>query len=62
MNKFKVRAKLVENSREVKGWYCPVEDKHYVIFDDAELRPLEASVDMGIDGFLEVDPETVELI
>jgi len=48
----------VETRREVKGYYCQVEDKHYIILDDAEYCPL-AGYGEFIKGFVEVDPETV---
>ncbi|GAH43378.1 unnamed protein product [marine sediment metagenome] len=51
-----------KEGREVKGWYCEVGGKSYIILDDAELAMIACSFDFGIEGFVEVDPKTVELL
>lgn len=50
-----------KDGKEVRGWYCKVEGKHYIILDDAVMGLLEGQsfVDTGITGFVEVIPETV---
>lgn len=59
MDKNKYRGLTLETKRWAYGYYCQVQDKHYIILDDAELCMIECSVDFGISGFVEVDPETV---
>ena len=53
---------LTKDSREVRGWYCKVKGKHYIILDDAEIKPIDPDMGgwgNGIAGFVEVIPETV---
>lgn len=50
------KALTIETRRRVYGWYCEVEGKHYIIPDDAFI------LEWAIEGFVEVDPETVEFV
>ncbi len=48
--------------RRAYGYYCEVEGKHYIIPDDAEIKPIDPDMGgwgEGISGFIEVIPETV---
>ena len=52
-----------KDGKEIKGWYCEVDGKHYIIPDDAQLGRLDpdttGSWDCAIGGQIEVIPETV---
>ncbi len=51
---------LTDTKQWVEGWYCQVGDRHCIISDDAQLMPTGIEVKYrSIDGFVEVDPETV---
>ena len=42
------------------GYYCCIADKHYIIERDVELADVDSPCpEHGINGFAEVDPETV---
>ncbi|MCJ7828760.1 MAG: YopX family protein [Dehalococcoidia bacterium] len=42
------------------GYYCVIADKHYIIERDVELADVDIPCpEHGINGFAEVDPETV---
>jgi len=65
MQIIKFRGLTLDTRQEVKGYYCKVEGKHYIILDDAEiLIGAEASplCKDCITGFVEVDPETVKIV
>ena len=53
------RALTIETRRRVTGWYCQVEDKHYIIPDDAFIEEDDYGLCCGIEGSVRVDPETV---
>lgn len=56
------RGLTIETKRRAYGWYCKVKGKHYIILDDAEMKPIDPDMGGwgdGIYGFVEVDPETV---
>ncbi len=59
----KFRGWTIETNREVKGYYCVVQGKHYIIPEDAELGRLDpdttGSWDYAIGGFVEVHRKTV---
>jgi len=58
----KYRALTIDGRREVKGYYCKVEGKHYIILDDAEYdncTPVNESYQPAIGGFVEVIPSTI---
>ncbi len=48
--------------RFIEGHYCIVENKHYIILDDAELVDIVSSIKQAISGFVEVLPKTVRLV
>ena len=50
---------LTKEGKEIRGWYCKVEGKSYIILDDAETGFDFDSSTLGIMGFIEVDPKTV---
>jgi len=41
------------------GWYCQIENKHYIILSDAFIDEDDFGLSYGIEGFIEVIPETV---
>ncbi len=52
---------------EIEGWFCQVQGKAYIILDNAELLDFDcmstfSSHGDSIAGFLEVNPDTVELL
>lgn len=56
----KCRAKIVGTGEEVKGYYCEIGDKHFILTDDSQV------VDRGpkgieVAGFVEVKPETLAM-
>ena len=53
------RALTIGTRQRVTGWYCQVESKHYIIFDDAFIEEDDYGLNHGIEGFVRVDPETV---
>lgn len=55
----KYRGLTIDTKQLVKGWYCEVEDRHYIIPDKAKTVEVDYSLVRGIIGFVEVDPETV---
>ena len=62
----KYRGWTIDTNREVKGYYCVVEGKHYIILDDAEKLGAGWESSEGIPsgeeviyGFVEVRSETV---
>ncbi len=58
----KSRGWTVDTNREVKGYYCMVQGKHYIILDDAEIKPIDPDMGGwgdGISGFVEVCGESV---
>ena len=46
------------DGKEVKGYYCKEQDKHYIIPFDAEMLDCCPN-GLGIGNYIEVDPETV---
>ena len=55
------RALTVENGRKVKGYYCKIEDEHFIILENAEYDWQEDAYPIiCINGMVEVDPETVD--
>jgi len=62
MQLIKYRGLTTGTKRWAYGYYCQVEGEHYIILDDAELCMIEYSNKYAIKGFVEVDPETVELL
>ena len=59
MREMKFRGKRVDNGEEVKGYYCQIEDKHYIIPKKARVVEVDYSFVLGIIHFAEVIPETV---
>lgn len=51
--------------RQVFGYWCKVQDKHYIILDDAEIHPLDPDMGGGfadgIKGFVEVLPSSLAM-
>lgn len=67
MRDIRCRALTLETRREVLGYYCKVEGKHYIIPDSAcylysGSGYQNPGVRHKIMGLIEVDPETAELI
>ena len=59
------RALTIDTKRWVYGWHCEVAGHHYIILDDAEMKPIDPDMGGwgdGITGFVEVDPEAVEFL
>jgi hypothetical protein len=48
-----------DTKRWAYGWYCQVEGKHYIVLDDAIIDEDDYGLYCGIEGFVEVIPETV---
>lgn len=53
------RALTKDTRREARGGHCEIEDKHYIILDDAEIEI--HGTDEVIIGFVEIDPTTLGL-
>jgi len=53
------RGLTVKTRRWAYGWYCKVENKHFIVPDDAEVALFAAINEECITGFVEVIPETV---
>lgn len=61
MREVKFRGKLksddpIISKRWAYGYYCKIENKHWIVLDDAELTMVAPN---EFAGFVEVDPETV---
>ncbi len=56
----KHKAKLKHESETRTGYYCRVEEKHYLILDDAEIVLDDSRGEYAIIGFFEIDPDTLQ--
>ncbi len=58
-DKLQCRARLKTANRWTNGYYCKVEGRHFLILDDAELIDSDLANNLVIDGFVEIEPETM---
>ncbi|KKM82688.1 hypothetical protein LCGC14_1317050 [marine sediment metagenome] len=54
---------MTKNGKEVKGYYCKVQNKHYIILGNAKVYSIvgidSVSGNEFLEGFIEVDPESI---
>jgi len=62
IDKLQCRAKLKTANRWTNGYYCQVEGKHFLILDDAELIDSDLANNLVIDGFVEIDLDTIYML
>ena len=55
----KSRGKRVDNGEWVKGYYCQIEDGHYIVLSNAKHKCCLCTGFCCASGFVEVIPETV---
>lgn len=59
MNKPRQYRGITKERKWVKGWYCKIEGKSYIIPDDSKMVQVDYTFVLGVVGFVEVFPESV---